>query len=95
MARAWLPEEGGAAGGLLSKPKFWLKVKGDNAEGVAVEGWAERGPIFVQDATRSDTATVVNQTVTVYTAPDATRIRGKRTAAATMALLWRANFSAR
>ncbi len=64
-------EGGGAAGGLLSKPKFWLKVKGENAEGLAVEGWAERGPIFVQDATRSDEATVANQTATVYAEPDA------------------------
>jgi multiple sugar transport system permease protein len=65
-------EAAGAAGGLLSKPQFWLKVKGVDAQGQTVEGWAERGPIFVQDATRSDTATVASQTATVYSAPDAT-----------------------
>jgi multiple sugar transport system permease protein len=65
-------EGGGAAGGLLSKPQFWLKVEGVDAQGTTVEGWAERGPIFVQDATRSDKATVVDKSVTVYAEPDAT-----------------------
>jgi multiple sugar transport system permease protein len=65
-------EAGGAAGGLLSKPEFWLKVKGVDAQGQTVEGWAQRGPIFIQDATRSNTATVVSDTVTVYAEPDST-----------------------
>lgn len=63
-------EQGGAAGGLLSKPSFWLKVSGTTADGTEVEGWAERGNVFVQDASRSDEGRVVEQNVPVYAEPD-------------------------
>jgi multiple sugar transport system permease protein len=61
-------EAGGAAGGLLSRPKWWIKVSGETADGNQVEGWAERGNIFVQDASRSETGKVAAENVLVYTA---------------------------
>jgi multiple sugar transport system permease protein len=61
-------EAGGAAGGLLSRPKWWIKVSGETADGNQVEGWAERGNIFVQDATRSDVGKVAAEDARVYTA---------------------------
>lgn len=64
-------EAGGAAGGLLSRPKFWLKVSGVTTDGEEIEGWAERGNVFVQDASRSDEGRVVDQDVPVYSEPDA------------------------
>ncbi len=64
-------EETTAAGGLLSKSKFWLKVSAVSVEGETIEGWAERGAIFVKDASRSNTGKVVADAVTVYSAPDA------------------------
>ncbi len=63
-------ERAGAAGGLLSRPSFWLKVSGVTADGEEVEGWAERGNVFVQDATRSDSGRVVEQDVPVYAEAD-------------------------
>ena len=47
-----------AADGLLQKPQNWLLVSGETAEGEAVEGWVERAPIFVEDATISATGRV-------------------------------------
>lgn len=62
-------EEGGAAGGLLSKPKFWLKVAGVTTDGEEIIGWAERGNVFVQDASRSEDGKVVEMDVPVYAEP--------------------------
>jgi len=59
-------ETGSAAGGLLSKPKFWLKVSAIDAQGQTVVGWAERGNVFVKDGSRSDTGAVVADSATVY-----------------------------
>ncbi len=64
-------ETGGAAGGLLSRPKFWLKVSGISLDGEEIVGWAERGNVFVQDASRSEEGRVVGQNVPVYSEPDA------------------------
>jgi multiple sugar transport system permease protein len=47
-----------AAGGLLAQKSFWLKLSGIDLEGQEIEGWAERGPVFVQDASRSKSGTV-------------------------------------
>ena len=59
-------DTGGAAGGLLSRPKWWLKVSGETADGNQVEGWAERGNIFVKDASRSEEGNVVAEEALVY-----------------------------
>ncbi len=64
-------EKSGAAGGLLSRPQFWLKVSGLTPDGDEVVGWAERGNVFVQDASRSETGKVVERDVPVYAEPSA------------------------
>lgn len=65
-------ESSSAAGGLLAQKTFWLKVSAEDTEGQEVEGWAERGNVFVKDASRSEEGKVVAASVTAYAAPDAT-----------------------
>ena len=40
-----------AAGGLLQKPQTWLLISAETEDGETIEGWVERAPISVQDAT--------------------------------------------
>ena len=47
-----------AAGGLLQKPQNWLLISGETEDGETIEGWVERAPIFVEDATISATGRV-------------------------------------
>ncbi|MBN2303884.1 MAG: sugar ABC transporter permease [Anaerolineae bacterium] len=67
-----IKSEESSTGGLLSKKSFWLKISGIDVEGNEIEGWAERGPVFVRDASRSEEGRVVDSSVTVYAEPDET-----------------------
>lgn len=57
------------AGGLLTEKVFWLEVSGPNPEGETVTGWALRGNVFVQDASRSDRGAVRAATATLRAEP--------------------------
>ena len=59
-------EESGAAGGLLAQKHFWLQISGVSPEGEEIIGWAERGPVFVADGSRSDEGIVRGTSATVY-----------------------------
>ena len=59
-----------AAGGVLAKPELWYRVSGVDVEGNDVVGWAERGPVGLNDVKVSTRGTVGEAGGTLYEAAD-------------------------